>query len=204
MEVVITTNWKMIPFEDGKENVTLMARITKKSMYTPVPQHSYHLEHVATGLLAAIDPQESENGALLQLSAQADVWTLEPAASGTFLVRNQRTGKLLDVIYASVQPGAWTHQWEAAPESPSQQWVVKQAGEDSCRILTAQEECCLVPAEDGLHLQLALVSEDPAQLWRLKDQTPAPKPTPKKAASKAKNPAPAKKPASRAPRTKKA
>lgn len=179
-----------------------MARITKKSMYTPVAQHLYHLEHVATGLLAAVNPQESENGALLQLSAQPDVWTLEAASGSAFLVRNQRTGKLLDVIYGSVQPGAWTHQWEEAATA-SQQWIVKQAGEDSCRILTAQEECCLVPAADGLHLQLAPVSEDPAQLWRLKDQTPAPQPAPKKAPAKSKK-TPAKKPASRTTHTKKA
>ena len=108
-------------------------------------------------------------------------------AEGLYKLENKLTGKVLDVINAGSQNGAWLHQWDYIGKD-NQLWTLEPAADGRWKVRSKLSGRVLdivgMSQENGARLQIWDDVDGENQAWKFTEVKAAKKPAAKKTAAK--------------------
>lgn len=146
----------------------------------PVPAGNlkgyYLITAKRNGKAIEIEGSSPDNGALVQLctptGAENQQWKLVPVSGEYFQLQCRVSGKVMDVINAGTENGAWIHQWDyAGPDIDNQIWYLVPAQDGYFKIKSKQSDKCLdivgISEAEGARVQIWEDLDGDNQKWKL-------------------------------------
>ncbi|WP_030762086.1 RICIN domain-containing protein [Streptomyces griseus] len=143
----------------------------------PVPEGTYRVRNVGSGLLLEVYKGSRRGGAKVQQGAAkggaGQHWRVSavPNGGGLYHLVNAESEKRLDVVNASTEPGALVQQWR--PNNfGAQEWIIEQdlASPGTVALVSFISGLLLEVAEgsdEGADVRQGEDTDSPYQWWRL-------------------------------------